>query len=126
RGPRYRNDGLPSTMTLEPKVGGRLLQVYDDGREPFAFGKLLVWEPPTRFVLEWRLSNFAPDEATEVDVRFEPTEAGTSVVLTHSGFHELRLDHPARHGLGGFGLSRMLGMWWAEQTSSFRMRALAK
>lgn len=125
-GPRYRNDGAPSTMTLEPKLGGRLLQVYEDGREPFVFGKLVAWEPPTRLLLEWRLSNFAPDEATEVEVRFAPTETGTSVVVTHSGHHELRADHPARHGLDGFGLSRMLGTWWAEQASSFRARALAK
>ncbi|MEO8877076.1 MAG: SRPBCC domain-containing protein [Polyangiaceae bacterium] len=126
RGPRYRNDGAPSTMKLEPRLGGRLLQIYDDGREPFSFGTLIVWEPSTRFVLEWRLSNFAPDEATEVEARFEPTETGTRVVVTHSGFHELRIDHPARHGLDGFGLSRMLGTWWGEQASSFRARALAE
>ncbi len=126
RGPRYRNDGAPSTMKLEPRLGGRLLQIYDDGREPFALGKVLVWEPPARFVLEWRLSNFAPDEATEVDVRFDGTETGgTCVVVTHSGYHDLRADHPARHGLDGFALSRMLGTWWGEQASSFRTRALA-
>ena len=69
RGPRYRSSAssAPSTMKLETKLGGRLLEIFEDGREPFSFGKITVWEPPTRFAIEWRLSNFAPDEATDVD-----------------------------------------------------------
>ncbi|HEX7665115.1 MAG TPA: SRPBCC domain-containing protein [Polyangiaceae bacterium] len=128
RGPRYRSSAssAPSTMKLETKLGGRLLEIFEDGREPFSFGKITVWEPPTRFAIEWRLSNFAPDEATDVEVRFEPTDTGTRVVVTHSGYHDLRLDHPARHGLDGAALGSMLGRWWGDQASSFRLRALGR
>jgi len=127
RGPRYRNDARPSTMKLEPGVDGRLLEIFHDPKyAPFILGKVLVWEPYSRFVLEWRLSNFAPEESTEVDVVFEPTEKGTRVVVEHSGYHDLRADHPARHGHDGFALSRMVGTWWAEMVSSFRARTLAR
>jgi hypothetical protein len=48
--------------------------------------------------LEWRLTNFAPGERTEVEVLFEPDEDGTRVTVEHRAWSALRPDHPARHG----------------------------
>ena len=77
-------------------------------------GRVLAWEPPRRFVFNWRAANFAPAEHTEVEVLFEPAEHGTRVTVTHSGFASLRPDHPVRHGKSGPAFSRELGMWWAD------------
>lgn len=46
---------------------------------------MLVWEPPRRFVLEWRLPEPEAHEKTEVEVRFEAFEAGTRVTVEHLG-----------------------------------------
>ena len=46
-------------LTLEPRVGGRLFQEYDEGRVHEA-GRVTIWEPPRRLAFEWRGTNFAP------------------------------------------------------------------
>jgi uncharacterized protein YndB with AHSA1/START domain len=83
-------------------------------------GRVKVWEPPQRLVLTWRALNFAPDEHTEVEVRFEPSGTGTQVTVQHRGWASLRPDHPARHGLEGAALSRMVGLWWGDLMSALR------
>jgi uncharacterized glyoxalase superfamily protein PhnB len=61
-------------VAIEPGVGGRLMEVYDpetgDGLE---LGVITVWERGAR--LAWRSSL----DDVEIDVRFEPTSAGTLV-----------------------------------------------
>jgi uncharacterized protein YndB with AHSA1/START domain len=49
---------------------------------------VIAWEPPNRFVLEWKVD---PDAAapTEVEVRFAPEGDGTRVELEHRGFERL-------------------------------------
>lgn len=117
RGPRFRPSGFRAgKMVLEPRVGGRLMEVYDEAADDrFVAGKVLAWEPNRRLVFEWRLQNFSPDESTEVEVTFEPTESGkTRIVVCHRGWQDLRKDHPARHGEGDALLGRRVGMWWAD------------
>jgi uncharacterized protein YndB with AHSA1/START domain len=77
-------------------------------------GRVTLWEPPTRLVFDWRNLNFAPDEKTEVEVRFEAIGDGTRVTVEHRG------GHPARHGLLGPAHSRQLGLWWGELMSAMR------
>jgi uncharacterized protein YndB with AHSA1/START domain len=120
RGPRYRADREKrSTIRFEPGEGGRLVESVDDG-EPFEIGRVLVWEPPSRLVLQWRARNFAPGEHTRVSVVFEPQNGGTRVTLEHTGWEELRADHPVRHGLTGRAFEAMIGLWWGELTTSLR------
>jgi uncharacterized protein YndB with AHSA1/START domain len=73
---------------IEPRAGGRWFERGDDGSE-CDWGEVLVWEPPRRVVLVWRLTaDFAFDQTiqTEVEVRFEPEEGGsTRVTLEHRG-----------------------------------------
>jgi uncharacterized glyoxalase superfamily protein PhnB len=63
-------------MRCEPRVGGRLIEVYDEatgeGRE---LGRITVWAPAGR--LAWRSSV----DDVEIDVRFVPTAAGTQVTV---------------------------------------------
>ena len=70
---------------IEPRLGGRWYERGEDGSE-CEWGRVLAWEPPSRFVLSWRInSKFVPDETveSEVEVRFIPDGAGTRVELEH-------------------------------------------
>ena len=77
RGPINAYDsGRLVEMRLEPGVGGRILEVYDaatgDGLE---LARITEWEPGRR--LAWKSSL----DDVSIDVRFEPTDAGTRVHL---------------------------------------------
>jgi hypothetical protein len=79
-------------VVLEPRLGGRWLEIAEDGTEtPVA--TIVVWEPPHRFVMLWQISaQWKPDLAmkSEVDVRFtaEGPEA-THVELVHHKFETM-------------------------------------
>lgn len=121
-GVKYRIAGrAPGALVLEPRVGGRLFETVKGraGDRLFEVGTVTVWEPPNRLVFEWRAVNFAPDEATEVEVLFEPSARGTWVRLTHRGWSKIRDDHPARHGETGAELVRRIGLWWGDLMRSY-------
>lgn len=72
-------------IRFEPRVGGRWLEVWDEATgEGFEIGRVLVWEPGERLVVTYRNVHLPP-EPSQVEVRFEPTPAGTRVRLEHSG-----------------------------------------
>jgi uncharacterized protein YndB with AHSA1/START domain len=124
RGLRYRVAGLRrGFLCIEPQVGGRLFESFEDelgDTRVIETGRVRIWEPPRRVVLEWRNANFAPDERTEVEVRFEPAASGTLVSVTHRGWSRLRPDHPARHDLDPPAFVRATGLWWGELLSALR------
>lgn len=123
RGSRYRvAGGRAGTIHLEPGVGGRLYESMTAGgdAELKPTGHITVWEPPRRFCFDWRAVNFAPGEATQVEVEFEASRSGTRVTVTHRGWNRIRADHPVRHGLDAEGFSRMMGLWWGELMGGLR------
>jgi hypothetical protein len=125
QGPRYRLAGRQrGQLNFEPGPGGRLFETFpvESGTKTFEVGRVLAWDPPAGFELEWRVANFAPDEKTFVRVRFEPSRQGTLVSVRHSGWSALRPDHPARHGQLGADFSRGIGLWWGELLTSLRER----
>src|SRR5262245_39575939 len=80
RGLKYRVAGKRSGFIhIEPHVGGRLFESFDSerGSKTVDTGRVLVWEPPSRLVFEWRSVTFVPGEATQVEVSFEPSPSGT-------------------------------------------------
>jgi len=115
RGPAWRM-GAASVVLIEPFVGGRLLEQVEGPAGPtiYATGEVLAFEPPLRLLLRWRAVNFAPDEQTEVEVRFEPRPGGTWVSVEHRGWSRLPADHPVRHGDAAAAFVARMGRWWGD------------
>jgi len=71
---------------IEPYVGGRWYERGDDG-STCDWGRVVVWEPPSRLVLSWDISaDWQPDPTlnTEIEVRFiADGQNGTRVELEH-------------------------------------------
>ena len=126
RGIKYRASGRHAgVLCFEPGVGGRLFETFTvAGQERLVVvGTVTAWEPPRRFVFDWRNTNFAPHEKTEVEVRFDAAgEDGqsTRVTVEHRGWSALPPDHPARHGLAASPFIAMIAMWWSELMSGWR------
>lgn len=49
-------------------------------------GQVISWKPADRIVLRWRAAEWAANERTEVELRFEPFDDGTKVVIEHRGW----------------------------------------
>ncbi|CCD85834.1 conserved protein of unknown function [Bradyrhizobium sp. ORS 285] len=79
-------------VLLEPKLGGRWLEIAEDGTRTVV-ATITRWEPPQRFVMLWQVNaQWKPDAAmrSEVDVRFfaEGNDA-TRVELVHHKFETM-------------------------------------
>jgi activator of Hsp90 ATPase-like protein len=72
------------SVTFEREEGGRVYETIRGGEES-DWGRVLVWEPPHRFVMTWHPGRGA-GEATEVEVRFSADGAFTRVELEHRGW----------------------------------------
>lgn len=80
---RIFEDG--SSVVFEARVGGRVYERSPDGQEG-DWADVLVWEPPNRFVLRWRVN---PKRGpTELEVRFSPVGGRTRVDLEHRGWDD--------------------------------------
>jgi uncharacterized protein YndB with AHSA1/START domain len=129
RGRRFRNSpGDRGIVCIEPGVGGRLFESFAGatGETVVEIGRTLVWEPPHRLVLQWRASNFAAHEHTEVEVLFRAHADSTQVTVVHRGWSAIRADHPVRHGLERPAFLRMMGMWWGDQLTALRLSAVRR
>ena len=127
RGPRFRNlrddQGI---ICLEPRVGGLVFESMGAALNEAVFevGTVKLWQPSERLKFEWRASNFAPSERTEVEVMFVASASGTCVTVEHRGWSATRPDHPVRHGQKVAAFIRTMGMWWGDQMASMRLLAL--
>ena len=124
RGPKYRMGPTNGRLRFEPGEGGRLVEIYDEGkRDLFEIGRILVWRPGERLAFEWRLPNFTADQVTEVDIGFTPIADGTRLTLEHRGWGDLPPDHPARHGLEEGRFLMIKARWWEDQLDALRRAA---
>ena len=72
---------------IEPRADGRWYERGVDGTE-CDWGKVLVYEPPSRLVMTWQLNGqfqYDPDlsHASEVEVRFAEADGQTTVDFEH-------------------------------------------
>jgi uncharacterized protein YndB with AHSA1/START domain len=75
------------TLKVDPREGGRIEEVLDDGSTR-DWGGIVAWEPPLKVVYAWK-PNDHPTPPTEVEVRFTPTDEGTLVEVEHRGWERL-------------------------------------
>jgi len=96
---------------IESRAGGRFYEKDADGSE-CDWGQVLVFDPPGRLVLRWRLNGeFSydpdPEHGSEVEVTFMPDGAtSTRVRLEHRHFE--------RHGSTGAALRQGVADGWGE------------
>jgi uncharacterized glyoxalase superfamily protein PhnB len=75
----FFDSGRAVAMRIEPGVGGRVLEVYDESRDDaLELGRITVWEPGVQ------LSYRSLIDDTEVDVRFDAIDDGTRVHVTQT------------------------------------------
>lgn len=91
-GRRHFGEVSAVTVIVEPGVGGRWFERGDDGSES-PWGKVQVWDPPRRVVLDWMVGpdwRHHPDLRTEVEVTFIPEDLSTCrVELEHRGLDQV-------------------------------------
>lgn len=123
-GLKFRSAPLDrSVLHIEPKPGGRFFESYrTEGGETRVLetGRVLDFDPPRRLLFEWRASNFALSEKTEVEVLFKAQGRTTLVTVCHRGWSSIRADHPVRHGEDVPAFIRAMGLWWGDLMSSMR------
>jgi hypothetical protein len=75
-------------ITLEPRIGGRIVERTPEGRE-YEWGAITAWEPPSRLAYLWYLGRDSGD-ATEVEIRFVPrSKRSTRIEIEHRGWESL-------------------------------------
>jgi Activator of Hsp90 ATPase homolog 1-like protein len=78
--------GDPSAITFEPRSGGRIVEHASGAEHDWA--EVLEWDPPRRLRCLWH-PFFDRAEATELDITFHATAAGTAIRLEQSGWERL-------------------------------------
>lgn len=73
-------------VRVEAREGGRWFEVDAEGNE-CQWGRVMVWEPPTRVVLAWQIDgtwSYDPAFETELEIRFiGEGDSATRVELEH-------------------------------------------
>jgi uncharacterized protein YndB with AHSA1/START domain len=97
-------DQQAEDLAIEPRVGGLLEEILDDGSRR-RWAEILAWDPPARVAYAWK-PNDLPTPPTEIEVRFTAQDAGTEVKLEHRGWEGLgefaERIHPLYASEGGW------------------------
>ena len=108
-------------VVMETHLGGLWYELAEDGTRT-RVGKIIVWEPPQRFVMSWDInSQWKPDTTigSEVEVRFIADGAdATRVELEHRKFEQLGAE-------GGNKVRKDVDGGWPGMLERFRAQAEA-
>ena len=106
-------------VAIEPRLGGRWYEIGEDGART-DFGKILVWDPPRRFVVSWDInSQWKPDAAvsSEVEVRFTSDGPDATLVeLEHRKFEAMGAE-------GGVSMRKGVDSGWVGMLDRFKEEA---
>ncbi len=102
-------------VVMDPRVGGRLYEVLDDGTE-HAWGAVLTWREPEEVAFTWHVGR-PPDTAQTVTVTFSAAPPGTRIVLTHAGWEALGPDAAERRESYAHGWRTVLARYAAASGS---------
>lgn len=81
------------SVTIEPRVGGRIYETLNDGRE-LDWGEVSAYVPGALFAMEWRMGR-PVEQGTSISVRFEPlSDASCRVTLTHENWERMGAEAP--------------------------------
>ena len=67
-------------MSFEAGMSGRLTE------GEIEVGRVVAWKAGELIRMQWHQADWNPGEVTEVEVRFEPIDGGTRVMLAHRGW----------------------------------------
>ncbi len=112
----------PGEMAFEADAAGRRLVERLANGKVFEVGRVSVWEPPSRLVVGWRQATFTPEQATEVEVRFEAVGDQTRITVTHTGWDSVPGEHVAKHGFPEVLFMRRHGEWWQALLAALEAR----
>lgn len=91
-----------TTVVLEPRLGGRLLERTPAGVE-HEWGEVTGWDPPRRLAYQWFIRRDRAD-ATDVEITFTPVDDDrTRVDILHTAWERL--------GDGASWRERNIGGW---------------
>jgi hypothetical protein len=77
-----------TTVVLEPRLGGRILERTSDGTE-IDWGEITLWDPPARLGYLWHITRDRR-EATDVLLHFVDVGDGrTRLDIVHTGWERL-------------------------------------
>jgi uncharacterized protein YndB with AHSA1/START domain len=113
--------GRSGVLSFDPGANGRLIETYEDGTV-FIVGEVRVWDPPRRLVVTWREESFAPDQSTELHVRFDEVGEQTRVTVEHFGWDTIPQRHAARHGFPLATFQLRFAEWWQVLLHNLRDR----
>jgi uncharacterized protein YndB with AHSA1/START domain len=103
-------------MVFEPQLGGRWYEVGVDGSQAVV-GKVLLWDPPNRFVMSWDINcHWKPDPTvgSEIEVRFTADGPDATLVeLEHRKFERMGAE-------AGASIRRDVDGGWPGMLASFK------
>jgi uncharacterized protein YndB with AHSA1/START domain len=106
-------------LAFEPGVEGRLMTTLASGEE-FEIGRISIWEPGKRLVFTWRPASFAPDQTTQVEVRFEGVGEETRISIEHRAWDTIPQRHASRHGFPEQATLQRAADWWRASLEMLR------
>lgn len=87
---------IPNDVQVDRYEGGHITETKHDG-ETGRWGTITKWDEGRAIGISWYVGR-SEDEATDLEVVFTPTDMGTRIELTHSGFDRLGDAAVAMHG----------------------------